>query len=51
MQDYSLTASNRQELVYNQAKLLELGGVHHDPVLKWKRKLEEAREQEARESA
>ena len=51
MQDYSLTACTREELIYNQEKLLELGGVHQDPVRKWKQKLEEARAQEAHESS
>jgi NADH-quinone oxidoreductase subunit I len=51
LQDYSLTAGTREELVYDQAKLLELGGVHQDPIMKWKRKLEEARAQEAHRSS
>lgn len=42
MQDYSLTALARQDLVYNKEKLLSLGGVHNDQIRKWKRKAEEA---------
>jgi NADH-quinone oxidoreductase subunit I len=45
MQDYSLTGLNRQEMIYDKEKLLELGGVHHDKIGKWKRKAEEAKGQ------
>ena len=46
MKDYSLTGTSRKEMVYNKEKLLSLGGVHQDPVQKWKQKAREAREQE-----
>jgi NADH-quinone oxidoreductase subunit I len=42
MQDYSLTALTRDELIYNKQKLLALGGTHNDQIRKWKRKAEEA---------
>jgi hypothetical protein len=45
MQDYSLTALTRDELIYNKQKLLALGGTHNDQIRKWKRKAEEAVEQ------
>jgi NADH-quinone oxidoreductase subunit I len=45
MQDYSLTGTNRQEMIYNKEKLLALGGVHQDKIQKWKHKAEEAEEQ------
>lgn len=45
MRDYSLLGANREEMVFNKAKLLELGGVHHDPIQKWKQKAREARAQ------
>jgi NADH-quinone oxidoreductase subunit I len=45
MQDYSLNASSRQELIYNKEKLLELGGVHHDKIRKWQHKADEAKQQ------
>jgi NADH-quinone oxidoreductase subunit I len=45
MEDYSLTGGTRQEMIYDLPKLLELGGTHHDPIMKWKRKAEEARGQ------
>ncbi len=41
-QDYSLTSLAREDLRYDQEKLLDLGGVHNDQHLKWKRKSEEA---------
>jgi NADH-quinone oxidoreductase subunit I len=44
-QDYSLTSQARDDLVLNVDQLLELGGTHHDPHLKWRRKAEEARVQ------
>jgi NADH-quinone oxidoreductase subunit I len=45
MQDYSLNAVSRQELIYNKEKLLELGGVHHDKIRKWQHKADEAKQQ------
>jgi NADH-quinone oxidoreductase subunit I len=45
MKDYSLTGTSREEMIYNKAKLLALGGIHAG-VQKWKNKLEEAKEQE-----
>jgi NADH-quinone oxidoreductase subunit I len=45
MKDYSLTGTNRAEMIYNKEKLLELGGVHHDQIKKWEHKLDEAKEQ------
>ncbi len=47
MSDYSLTGTSRKEMVYNKAKLLSLGGVHNDPIMKWKQKQKEAQQQEA----
>lgn len=44
-QDFSLTGSNRREMIYNKEKLLALGGTHAG-VQKWKHKLEEAKAQE-----
>ena len=46
MQDYSLTGTNRQEMIYNKEKLLALGGVSPG-IQKWKLKLEEAQAQES----
>ena len=43
--DYSLTGLNRQEMIYDKEKLLELGGVHAG-IQKWKHKAEEANAQE-----
>jgi NADH-quinone oxidoreductase subunit I len=45
MQDYSLTGSNRAEMIYNKEKLLALGGIHQDKIRKWQKKAREAREQ------
>ncbi len=45
MKDYSLTGSSREELIYNKEKLLALGGVHQDPIQKWKQKAAEAKAQ------
>ncbi len=42
MKDYSLTGTNRKEMVYNKEKLLALGGVHQDQHHKWQHKAEEA---------
>ena len=36
--DYSLTGLTRNEMVFNKEKLLELGGIHQDPIMKWKKK-------------
>lgn len=47
MKDYSLTAESREELIYDKEKLLALGGVHQDNIMKWKQKLREAEAQEA----
>jgi NADH-quinone oxidoreductase subunit I len=45
MQDYSLTGSSRDELIYNKEKLLALGGTHNDKIQKWKKKADEAKQQ------
>ena len=37
-QEYSLTGTNRREMVFDKEKLLDMGGVIHDPVLKWRNK-------------
>ena len=42
MNDYSLTGTSRQEMIYDKDKLLALGGVHQDRIQKWKRKAQEA---------
>ena len=42
MKDYSLTGQSREELVHDKARLLELGGVHQDPIQKWKKKAKDA---------
>ena len=47
MQDYSLTGTSREELIYNKEKLLALGGVHNDRIRKWQQKAKEAQEQHA----
>ncbi len=47
MQDYSLNGLSREEMIYDLDKLLTLGGVHHDAVMKWKRKAQEAAAQES----
>ena len=44
--DYSLTGQSRKEMVYNKEKLLSLGGVHQDKIMKWKKKADEAAQQE-----
>jgi NADH-quinone oxidoreductase subunit I len=46
MKDYSFTGTSREEMIYNKEKLLALGGVHNDRVQKWKRKQNEAMEQD-----
>jgi len=38
MQDYALTGTSRQEMIYNKEKLLALGGTHQDRIMKWKHK-------------
>ncbi|MDA7915652.1 NADH-quinone oxidoreductase subunit I [Verrucomicrobia bacterium] len=40
--DYSLTGTSREEMVYDLPKLLELGGVHNDTTMKWKKKEQDA---------
>ena len=45
MQDYSLTGTGRDGMIYDKDKLLALGGVHNDQTRKWNRKAEEARAQ------
>lgn len=45
MRDYALTGTSRQEMIYNEAKLLALGGIHQDHIQKWKHKAEEAKAQ------
>jgi NADH-quinone oxidoreductase subunit I len=42
MRDYSLVGTSREEMIYNKEKLLGLGGVHQDPIQKWKQKAREA---------
>ncbi|HLP78016.1 MAG TPA: NADH-quinone oxidoreductase subunit I [Candidatus Paceibacterota bacterium] len=44
-QDYSLTATKREELIYNKEKLLSLGGSHAG-IQKWKQKAVETEKQE-----
>jgi NADH-quinone oxidoreductase subunit I len=46
MKDYSITGTDRKSMVHDKAKLLHLGGTHHDTIQKWKHKLEEAKAQE-----
>jgi len=46
MQDYSLTGTRREDMVYGLDKLLSLGGTHQDGIRKWKHKEAEARAQE-----
>jgi NADH-quinone oxidoreductase subunit I len=38
MQDYSLSGLTRKEMIFNQEKLLALGGIHQDKIQKWKHK-------------
>ena len=45
MRDYSLTGRTRGEMMYDKEKLLALGGIHQDPIQKWKQKAREARAQ------
>ena len=44
--DYALTGTNREEMVYDKEKLLQLGGTHHDDIRKWETKTSEAKAQE-----
>ena len=44
--DYALTGTNREEMVYDKEKLLQLGGTHHDDIRKWETKTGEAKSQE-----
>ena len=44
--DYALTGTNREEMVYDKEKLLQLGGTHHDDIRKWETKTGEAKTQE-----
>jgi NADH-quinone oxidoreductase subunit I len=44
-QDYSLTGTSREEMIYDKEKLLALGGVHNDLIGKWKKKALEAKAQ------
>ncbi len=37
-QDYAFTGSTRQELIHDKTRLLELGGVMQDGILKWNHK-------------
>ncbi|MBM3878835.1 MAG: NADH-quinone oxidoreductase subunit I [Verrucomicrobia bacterium] len=46
LQDYSLTGTRREEMIYDLKKLLALGGVHQDKIRKWERKAREAEAQE-----
>lgn len=45
MDTYTLSGFSREEMIFNKEKLLELGGVHNDPIMKWKQKAREAMEQ------
>ena len=45
IKDYSLTGTSRDEMIYDKAKLLSLGGVHQDKIRKWQKKADEARRQ------
>jgi NADH-quinone oxidoreductase subunit I len=44
-QDYSLTGTSRQEMIYDKEKLLALGGKHAG-IEKWRKKAEETAKQE-----
>ena len=35
---YEVVGSSRQELIFNQEKLLQIGGIRPDPIRKWARK-------------
>lgn len=45
METYSLNGLTRNEMVFGLEKLLDLGGVHQDPITKWKQKELEAKAQ------
>jgi hypothetical protein len=45
MDTYSLNGLSREEMVFNQEKLLALGGTHVG-IQKWQHKLDEAKAQE-----
>ena len=47
MQNFSLVGATRKEMIFDKEKLLSLGGVHQDSILKWQHKAEEARKQQA----
>ena len=36
--EYELTGSSREELIFDRDKLLQIGGVRHDPIKKWDHK-------------
>ncbi|HEY3176455.1 MAG TPA: NADH-quinone oxidoreductase subunit I [Candidatus Polarisedimenticolia bacterium] len=36
--DYEVAGSSRTELIFNKEKLLEIGGVRPDPIMKWAHK-------------
>ena len=38
MKDYALNGQTRAEMVFDKEKLLALGGVHQDKIMKWKNK-------------
>ena len=42
MKDYSLTGTNREEMIYHKEKLLALGGTHYDKIRKWEHRNQEA---------
>lgn len=46
-EDYSLTGTSREEMVYGLEKLLNLGGTHQDTIKKWEKKERDAEAQEA----
>jgi len=38
MKEYAVNGQSREEMVFNKEKLLALGGVHQDKIMKWKHK-------------
>lgn len=36
--DYEVAGSNRTDLIFNKQKLLEIGGIRPDPIMKWAHK-------------
>ena len=38
MNRYSMTTHSRKEMILNKEKLLELGGIREDSVMKWENK-------------